>query len=73
MLKERLLTLPALKFINVTKPFEVHIDTNKFAIRGMLVQERHPITFENKKLVKAQLRWPTHEEELFIMASCFKC
>ncbi len=73
MLKERLFTSPTLKFIDFTKPFEVHIDTNKFAIIGMLVQEKHPITFENKKLVKAQLRWPTHEKKLFVMASCFKC
>jgi hypothetical protein len=34
--------------------------------------EGHPIAFENKKLVGAQLRWPTHEKELFRVVSCSK-
>jgi len=37
------------------------------------MQEEHPFAFENKKFVRAQLRWPTHEKELFAMVSCFKC
>jgi hypothetical protein len=37
------------------------------------MQEEHPIAFENKKLVGAQLRWPTHEKELFAMVNCLKC
>jgi hypothetical protein len=35
VLKERLSTLPILKFPNFTKPFEVHIDVNRFLIRGV--------------------------------------
>jgi len=36
------------------------------------MQERHLITFENKKLAGAQLRWPTHKKESFAMMNCLK-
>jgi hypothetical protein len=32
------------------KSFEVHIDTLDGAIKGVLVQEGHPIAFESQKL-----------------------
>jgi hypothetical protein len=44
-LKLRLPTIPMLKFLNFTKPFEVHIDENGFAICGVLMQDGHPIVF----------------------------
>jgi hypothetical protein len=40
-----------LKFSNFTKPFEVHTNANDFAIDGVLMQNGHPIAFENKKVV----------------------
>jgi len=42
-----------LKFPYFFKLFEVHPDASEFAIRGVLMQEMHPIAFENKKLMKA--------------------
>jgi hypothetical protein len=50
----------------------MHIDASGFVIGGVLMQEGHLITFENKMLVGAQLRWPTHEKELFVVASYIK-
>jgi hypothetical protein len=44
-----------LKFLNFTKSFEIHTDTNAFIIRGVLRLEGHLITFETKKLYGAQL------------------
>jgi hypothetical protein len=73
VLKDKLSTSPILKFPDFTKPFEVHTNASGFAIGGVSMQEEHPFAFENKKLVRAQLRWPTHEKELFAMVSCFKC
>jgi hypothetical protein len=38
----------------------------------VLMQEGHPIAFESKKLEGVQLRWPTHEKELFVIVNCLK-
>ncbi len=53
VLKERLFNSPILKFLDFTKPFEVHIDASEFVIKDVLMQERHPIAFENKKSASA--------------------
>ncbi len=42
-----------LQFLDFVKPFEVHMDANGFAIGEDLMQERHLIAFERKKLVGA--------------------
>jgi hypothetical protein len=39
-----------LKFPNFTKPFKIHMDVNNFVIRGVLILNGHPTTFENKKI-----------------------
>jgi hypothetical protein len=41
---------------------EAHIDANGFAIGSVLMQDGHPITFESKKLTRAQLKWAIHEK-----------
>jgi hypothetical protein len=38
-LKEKLLPALVLKFLNFTKPFKVHINTNDIVIKGVFVQE----------------------------------
>ena len=40
-----------------TKVFEVHTDASDFAIGGVLIQNRHPITFENRKLNDMERRY----------------
>jgi len=52
-LKERFSLILILKFPNFFKLFEVHPNASEFAIGGVLMQEIHPIAFENKKLVRA--------------------
>jgi hypothetical protein len=45
-----------LKYSNLPKSFEIHIDAIGFVIRGVLMPNGHVITFESKKLVKAPLK-----------------
>ncbi len=61
-----------LKFLVFTKSFKVHTNVNNFTIDSVFMQDGHSITFGNKKLLRAQLRWPIHEKELYAMVNCLK-
>ncbi len=50
------------------KPFEVHINASEIDIDKVLMQDKHPIAFKNKKLCGTHLWWPTHEKELYVIA-----
>ena len=41
---------PVLALRDHTKVFEIHTDASDFAIGGFLMQDRHSIAFENRKL-----------------------
>lgn len=70
LLKGKLLSTLVLRFSNFVKPFEVHMNTSDFVICEVLMEEGHLIAFQNKKIARAQLKWPTHEKELFMVVSC---
>jgi hypothetical protein len=44
-----------LKFLDFTKPFEVHINAIDFAIGMVFMKNGHLIAFKSKKLCGAQL------------------
>jgi hypothetical protein len=50
-LKNKFSFAPILKFLDFTKPFEVHIDAIDFAIGGVFMQDGHPIAFESKNFM----------------------
>ncbi|XP_049394692.1 uncharacterized protein LOC125858983 [Solanum stenotomum] len=52
------LTLP-----DFSKTFEVHTDASDFSIGGVLMQERHPIAFESRKLNETEQRYTVQEKE----------
>ncbi len=37
-----------------TKSFEIHTDASDFAIRGVLMQDRHLVAYESRKLNKTE-------------------
>lgn len=53
-------------------PFEVHTDALDKALRGMLVQEKHPIAFESRKLKDTEQRYSAHEKEMTIVIHCLE-
>ncbi|RVW44493.1 Retrovirus-related Pol polyprotein from transposon 17.6 [Vitis vinifera] len=63
-LKKAVTEEPVLALPDHTKVFEVHIDASDFAIGGVLMQERHPIAFESRKLNDTEKRYTVQEKEM---------
>ncbi|KAK4383417.1 RNA-directed DNA polymerase [Sesamum angolense] len=61
-----------LKLPQFDKPFEVQVDASDRALRGMLVQDKHPVAFESRKLKDAELRYNTHENEITVAIHCLE-
>lgn len=53
-------------------PYEVHTVASDFAIRGILMQERHPIAYESKKLNDVERKYTVQEKEMTVMVHCLK-
>ncbi|WJZ92849.1 hypothetical protein VitviT2T_011824 [Vitis vinifera] len=66
-LKEVISTKPVLQLPDLDLPFEVQIDASDRALGGVLVQEGHPVAFENRKLNNAEQRYSTHEKEMMVV------
>nr|CAN82874.1 hypothetical protein VITISV_013688 [Vitis vinifera] len=63
-LKKAVIEEPVLALPDHTKVFEVHTDALDFAIGGVLMQERHPIAFESRKLNDTERRYTVQEKEM---------
>ncbi|RVW82471.1 Transposon Tf2-8 polyprotein [Vitis vinifera] len=66
-LKEAISTELVLQLPDLDLPFEVQTDASDRALGGVLVQERHPVAFESRKLNNAEQRYSTHEKEMAAM------
>ncbi|KAL0290295.1 UNVERIFIED_CONTAM: hypothetical protein Sangu_2579600 [Sesamum angustifolium] len=54
------------------KPFEVQVDSSDRALEGVLVQDKHPVAFESRKLKDVELRYNTHEMEMMAVVHCLE-
>ncbi|XP_043700305.1 uncharacterized protein LOC122651025 [Telopea speciosissima] len=71
-LKEAIMEEPVLALPDYGKPFEVHTDASDFTIGGVLMQERHPIAYESRKLNDTERRYTIHETEMTAVVHCLR-
>ena len=62
--KQLLTHAPVLRMPDFTKPFEIITDASDFALGAVLVQDRHPIAYESRKLIPAEINYTVTEKEL---------
>ena len=51
-------------------PFEVHTDASDKVIGGVLVQEKHLVAYEGRKLNEAEQKCSAHEKEMIAVVHC---
>ncbi|KAL0462743.1 UNVERIFIED_CONTAM: Transposon Ty3-I Gag-Pol polyprotein [Sesamum latifolium] len=56
LLKQAISTQPVLQLPQFDRPFEVQVDASDRALWGVLVQDKHLVAFESRKLKEAELR-----------------
>ena len=71
-LKKAIKEEPMLALPDHTKVFEVHTDASDFAIGGVLMQEKCPITFERRKLNDTKRRYTIQEKEMTTIIHCLQ-
>ncbi|KAL0292423.1 UNVERIFIED_CONTAM: RNA-directed DNA polymerase [Sesamum radiatum] len=55
---------------NFDRPFEVQLNAYDRALGGVLVQNKHPVAFESRKLKDVEMRYSTHEKEMTAVVYC---
>lgn len=75
-IKQHMSQQPTLIIPRDDLPFVVHTDASAFAIGACLMQDHgrglQPIAYLSKKLLPAETRYPTHEQELFAIVLALK-
>ena len=65
-LKDAITSEPVLRLLDLELSFEVHTDVSNKALGGVLVQERHPVASESRKLNAAEQRYNNAHEKKMI-------
>ncbi|KAE8662748.1 hypothetical protein F3Y22_tig00113145pilonHSYRG00109 [Hibiscus syriacus] len=71
-LKHAMISEPVLVLPDHTKSFEVFTDASDVVICGVLMQEGHPIAYENRKLNETERRYTVHEKEMMAVVHCLR-
>ncbi|XP_054793649.1 uncharacterized protein LOC129299213 [Prosopis cineraria] len=71
-LKQMVAQEPVMSLPDYSKPFEVHTDTSDFTIGSVLMQERHPIAYESRKLNDTERCYTVQEKEISAIIHCLR-
>ena len=63
-LKERMSSCPVLAVPDFTQPFELQCDASGEGIGTLLMQNKHPIAFESRKLSKTERHYSIYDKEM---------
>ena len=74
LLLHRISTAPCLRYYDPSLPTTLFTDASIYGIGGWLGQEHsdgiHPVFFWSRKLIPAEISYPTHERELLALVKC---
>ncbi|KAE8694756.1 hypothetical protein F3Y22_tig00110776pilonHSYRG00065 [Hibiscus syriacus] len=71
-LKKVVISEPVLTLPDLEKPLEVETDASDYAIGGVLLQDKHPVAFESRKLNETEARYTAPEKELLAVIHCLR-
>ena len=67
MFKQLMTTCPILALSDFTKPFELQCDTSGEGIRVVLMQDKHPIAYESRKLRGPERSYSIYDKEMLVI------
>lgn len=71
-LRQQIMHLPTLAFLDPNSPFDLHTDTTNYGLGAVLVQNARPIAFASRTLSAAEKNYSTTEKECLAIVWALK-